>query len=89
MKWRKNLLKKKTTKINAKRKFFVKQGKRKKPQPTVISLSSEEEDNPYEEESEVHSLILDKNIEPNLGDYVVVIVKGKLKSLQYVAHVDD
>ena len=39
----------KPTKINAKRKLFVKQGKRKKPQPTVISLSSEEEEDiPYE-----------------------------------------
>ena len=73
----------KPTKINAKRKLFVKQGKRKKPQSTVISSSSEEEEDiPYEEESEVDSLILDKKIEPNLGDYVVVIAKGKLRSLQ-------
>ena len=79
----------KPTKINAKRKLFVKQGKRKKLQPTVISSSSEEVDIPYEKESEVDSLILDEKIEPNLGDYVVVIAKGKLRSLQYVARVDD
>ena len=65
----------KPTKINAKRKIFVKQGERKKLQPTVISSSSEEE-------SEVNSLILDEKIEPNLGDYVVVIAEGKLRSLR-------
>ena len=69
-----------------KRKLFVKQGKRKKPQPTVISSLSEEKDIPYEEESEVDILILDEKIEPNLGNYVVVIVKGKLRSLQYTLH---
>ena len=59
-------------------------------QPTVISSSSEEEEDiPYEEESEVDSFILDEKIEPNLGDYVVVIAKGKLRSLQYDARVDD
>ena len=35
------------------------------------------------------NLILDKKIEPNLGDYVVVIAKEKLRSLQYVARFDD
>ena len=78
----------KPTKINAKRKLFVKQGKRKKPQPTVINSSSEEAI-PYEEESEVDRFILDEKFEPNFGDYVVVIAKGKLRSVQYVAHVDD
>ena len=35
------------------------------------------------------SLILDEKTEPNLGDYVVVIAKGKFRTLQYVARVDD
>ena len=30
-----------------------------------------------------------EKIESNLGDYIVVLVKGKLRALKYIARVDD
>ena len=55
----------------------------------MISSSSSDEENTeltYNDNSDGN---LDKRIEIKLGDYVVVLVAGKSRSLKYIARIDD
>ena len=70
---------------NAKRRLFC---KRKKASLVISSSSSDEENTEltYNDNSDGN---LDKRIEIKLGDYVVVLVAGKSRSLKYIARIDD
>ena len=52
-----------------------------------MSSSSDEGDVVYDDESDCDSL--DEIVEANVGDYVVVSVSGKSRTLKYIARVDE
>ena len=70
---------------NVKRKLFFQ--KKRAAKHAVVSSSSDEGDVMYNDESDCDSL--DKIVEANVGDYVVVLVSGKSRTLKYIARVDE
>ena len=52
-----------------------------------MSSSSDEGDVVYDDESDCDSL--DEIVEANVGDYVVVLVSGKSRTLKYIARVGE
>ena len=65
---------------NVKRKLFSQKKRAAKP---VVSSSSDGGDVVYDDESDCDSL--NEIVEANLGDYVVVLVSGKSRTLKYIA----
>ena len=74
-------------KAKAKRKLFRKPNKKVAPPPVTRSSSSEEDISlSHHDDSDIE---IDEKMEPNVGDYAVVLVDGKPKSLKYFARVDN
>ena len=65
--------------------YFLK--KKRAAKHAVVSSSSDEGDMVYDDESDCDSL--DEIVEANVGDYVVVLVSGKSRTLKYIARVDE
>ena len=55
----------------------------------MISSSSSDEENTQLTYNDNSNGDLDKRIEIKLGDYVVVLVAGKSRSLKYIARIND
>ena len=72
-------MKSKKSAKNVKRKLFSQ--KKRAAKHAVVSLSSDEGDVVYDNESYCDSL--NEIVEANVGDYVVVLVSGKPRTLKY------
>ena len=70
---------------NVKRKLFSQ--KKRAAKHAVVSSSSDGGDVMHDDESDCDSL--DEIVEANVGDYVVVLVSRKSRTLKYIARVDE